>query len=1513
MNKFYTNLVTWKKLSLLSIGFFFFFFAAAQVFMKPFSEDLLSNLMSGKNIVPVVNANEISFKKDFPESKGNNVKNAEDKINIAALLTLNAAKNASTKSFIKENAVASPFYETLAGPGGPILVVTSNSNLFSTYAAEILQAEGLNEYATSDVGALSTSMLSGYDVVVVGDIALTDAQVNLLSNWTTAGGTLIAFSPDPKLAPLLGLNPTGNTLANRYLLVNTSTGPGKGIVNQTMQYQSVADLYTLNGATSLATLYSNATTATNNPAVTTRNVGTSGGKAVAFTYDLARSVVYTRQGNPDWAGTERDGQAGPIRSDDQFYPDWINLSKVAIPQADEQQRLFVNIILQSSRKPMPRFWYLPRGLKAAVVMTGDDHANGGTKARFNQYLQASSDNSAEAVADWRAIRGTSYIYPNTPISDSEARAFEQQGFEVALHLSTNCDNFTPASLDRDLTEQLASFGARFPSVAAPVTNRTHCIAWSDWHTQPQLEAPKGIRLDANYYYWPGEWVQDRPGMFSGSGIPMRFTQLNGTLIDCYQLTTQMTDESDLSYSYHIDQLLDKALGPEGYYGVFCANMHTDADFSDGSDAIVASAKARNVPIISAKQLLTWLDGRNGSSFGGMSWNGTQLNFSASVASGARSLQGMLPITEATGQLVSLTVNGTSVAYRIEKIKGIEYAFFTCTPGNYVATYDPNSSPNNEPIVAITSPANNASFTAPASITINANATDSDGTISKVEFFQGPTKLGEDLSSPYSFVWNSVAGGSYSLTAKATDNLGLVTTSEAVIITVAAACPCSVFQASDAPAGGAQGNPYYDGGPIEVGMKFRSSVNGNVTGVRFYKQTGNTGTHIGRLYSSTGNLLAEAPFVSETATGWQQVNFASAVPITANTVYTVTYHSSNGFYSGSNSYFGSAVNRPPLSALANSESVNGVYKYGAPGFPTESFGSSNYWVDVVFNNGTPPANQLPTVAISSPANNATFTAPATINITATAADADGTVTKVEFFQGNTLLGEDASSPYTFSWEGVAAGTYSLTAKATDNLGGVKTSDAVSVKVNALPTVSITAPANGAIFTAPATITINATAADADGTIAKVEFFQSSTPGSTTKIGEDSSGPFTVSWSNVPAGDYTLTAIATDNNEGTTTSAAVSVTVNAPNNQTPTVSITSPANNATFTAPASINITATAADADGSVAKVDFYNGTTLLGTDATSPYSFSWGNVAAGTYSLTARATDNGNAVTTSAAVSVTVNNVSVSCPCTVFKPTDAPANGPLNDGRALQLGMKFRSSVNGFVTGVRFYKAIGNNGTHIGQLYSNTGTLLAQVTFINETASGWQQMDFPTAVPINANTTYTISYHSSNGTYSGQELGFSQAIVNSPLTGLQNGTDGANGVYRYTNVPARPTTGYRSSNYYVDAVFNTSIPGANTAVALTSSKAPSMEELQKQEEFEVYPNPFSGMATVSFVLDKNDAYTVGLYDAKGRMVELLKQGQAKSGEPTTIALDGSKLAKGLYLIRLQTSTGIKVKKLVLDK
>lgn len=188
-------------------------------------------------------------------------------------------------------------------------------------------------------------------------------------------------------------------------------------------------------------------------------------------------------------------------------------------------------------------------------------------------------------------------------------------------------------------------------------------------------------------------------------------------------------------------------------------------------------------------------------------------------------------------------------------------------------------------------------------------------------------------------------------------------------------------------------------------------------------------------------------------------------------------------------------------------------------------------------------------------------------------------------------------------------------------------------NQAPTVSLTAPAANATFTAPAGISLTATAADTDGSVTQVQFFAGS-----TLVGTDTTAPYAVTWSNVAAGTYSLTARATDNAGAVTTSAARSITVTAAPaaNQPPTVALSAPAANATFTAPASIALTATAADSDGSVSQVQFYAGNTLVGTDTTAPYAVTWSNVAAGTYSLTARATDNAGAVTTSAARSITV-------------------------------------------------------------------------------------------------------------------------------------------------------------------------------------------------------------------------------------------------------------------------------------
>jgi hypothetical protein len=212
--------------------------------------------------------------------------------------------------------------------------------------------------------------------------------------------------------------------------------------------------------------------------------------------------------------------------------------------------------------------------------------------------------------------------------------------------------------------------------------------WSDWSSQPQVEVSQGIRLNTSYYYWPGSWVLDRPGLFTGSGMPMRFAAIDGTIIDSYQLATHWTDESDQTYPFHADVLLDNALGSKGYYGVFTANMHTDANSSPGSDAIVAAALSRGVPIVSAQQMLTWLDGRNGSVFGPISWAGNVLTFNVAAATGANGLQVMVPRRFGALTLGGVTRNGSPVAFTLETIKGIEYAFVTVAPGVFRATYVP---------------------------------------------------------------------------------------------------------------------------------------------------------------------------------------------------------------------------------------------------------------------------------------------------------------------------------------------------------------------------------------------------------------------------------------------------------------------------------------------------------------------------------------------------------------------------------------------------------------------------------------------------------------------------------------------------------------------------------------------------------------------------------------------------------------------------------------------------------
>ena len=201
------------------------------------------------------------------------------------------------------------------------------------------------------------------------------------------------------------------------------------------------------------------------------------------------------------------------------------------------------------------------------------------------------------------------------------------------------------------------------------------------------------------------------------------------------------------------------------------------------------------------------------------------------------------------------------------------------------------------------------------------------------------------------------------------------------------CPCSLWGSpviGVADAG--------DDSGVELGVKFRADVDGFITGIRYYKSAANTGTHTGNLWSTSGTRLATATFANETSTGWQFVAFSTPVAVTANTIYVASYHTPTGHYAATSWYFLAGLDSPPLHAIPNGTSPNGVYQYGGGGFPSSSWNASNYWVDVVFNTSagsdtTPPAvvSRIPIAGATDVATTAAVTAtfsealdPATVN-------------------------------------------------------------------------------------------------------------------------------------------------------------------------------------------------------------------------------------------------------------------------------------------------------------------------------------------------------------------------------------------------------------------------------------------------------------------------------------------------------------------------------------------------------
>lgn len=583
------------------------------------------------------------------------------------------------------------------GNGGPVLVLTRSGDAYSNYYAEILRTEGMNYFDVKDVSTLSATLLSQYKLVLLSSLTPTQDQVNVLTTWVQNGGNLIAMKPDDSLTGLLGLRNSSGVLTNKYVRTNTASTAGRGIVDEAIQFKGDANLYPLNGAYVVASLYQDDTTPANYPAVTTRSVGA--GTAMAFSYDLARSVIGLHQGNALWSGQDRDGD-GVIRSTDLFYgaanndpqPDWLNAAKMDIPQADEQQRLLANMVTAalSSTMPAPRFWYMPGDLQAAVVMAGDDHGQPndvGTEQVMNNWLNDSPTGCA--FDQWQCVRASHYLYTDSPLTTQRASQYVSYGFELGPHFSNNklCDTFASlGDLSVNMTSSINNWQSVYPSLPAALSSRYHCYLWPNWDMLTLANAAHGIRYDLTSVAYPSQWVTGHSPMVTGSGMNMRLTDSVGNITDVRQGVTNFDNVS--AGSSEIAAALDNALGAKGYYGFFGSHY----DMTEDYDRILFNAaRSRGVPLITSQEVVTWLDGRGSSNFATLSpLQGGHLRFTIAVGEGAENLRAMLPVHGGDGILVSLRHNGGTVVTTTKMVKGVEYAMFSAVPGNYDAVFSSSS-------------------------------------------------------------------------------------------------------------------------------------------------------------------------------------------------------------------------------------------------------------------------------------------------------------------------------------------------------------------------------------------------------------------------------------------------------------------------------------------------------------------------------------------------------------------------------------------------------------------------------------------------------------------------------------------------------------------------------------------------------------------------------------------------------------------------------------------------------
>ncbi|HEY2055841.1 MAG TPA: DUF4082 domain-containing protein [Solirubrobacterales bacterium] len=725
-----------------------------------------------------------------------------------------------------------------------------------------------------------------------------------------------------------------------------------------------------------------------------------------------------------------------------------------------------------------------------------------------------------------------------------------------------------------------------------------------------------------------------------------------------------------------------------------------------------------------------------------------------------------------------------------------------------------------PTATVTTPAAGATVKNGEMVTVSGTATDTGGgVVAAVEVSTDGGKTWHPASgtTSWNYAWNADGAKTATLEARAIDDSANIGAAGAPRI-VNVMCPCSALGAlTPAVADAGDGS-----GAITLGMKFQSEISGTVNGVRFFKAAANTGTHVGALWTATGEKLAEATFTGETSTGWQKVEFAKPVPIKANTTYIVGYLAPKGHYSDTQWQMSkpaavgpTILEHKPLRILADVEGGNGLFAYGsALTFPNSTYRADNYWVDALFSPAEAPGgvtNVAATAGVGS----------ATVSWTGPTSGAPATTYKITPY-----IGATAQTPVTVEASqsskvitGLTGGTtYTFTVTAINEAG----TGPESAKSNAVTPTAASVPGapTGVTATAgAASATVNWTAPTNNGgsaiTSFKITPYKLGVLPQTPVTAEASATSTTVSGLTVGV-SYTFTVAAT-NAVGTGAASSQS------NSVTPTsTSVPGAPTGVTAAGKTSGALLSWTAPTSNGGSAITGYKITPFIGSSAQTPI-----NTGTTTTSATVSGLTNGVTYTFRVAAINALGTGAESAPSAAVTPyatifeLATPATVDSGDGGSVELGVKFNSETAGTIEGIRFYKAAANLGTHIGTLWTATGGKLAEATFTGESASGWQQVKFASPVPIAANTTYVASYLAPAGHYSANGPSLEAAVNNPPLHAIASGSTGGNGVYAYGASVTFPKESFNASNYWVDVLFAPpappAVPGQPTGVTATAA------------------------------------------------------------------------------------------------